>query len=144
MRIQNLSAGVPTAVALAMLLLLGCRPAAPLQPAEFSSDSVGPDEAQRAADKALGKQAQIIARGDLARSGHEQVLAVNRFTTSSENNATVGNTAPIFVSRAVILEKRDGQWTEIFRCDEHLKNPNGYLGGSSVARVTGWRLDFSV
>jgi hypothetical protein len=40
------------------------------------------------------------------------------------------------------LEKSNGRWTEILRCDEHLKNPNGYLGGSSAARATGWRLEF--
>jgi hypothetical protein len=27
-------------------------------------------------------------------------------------------------------------------CDEHLKNPNGYLGGSPAGRITGWRLEY--
>ena len=50
---------------------------------------------------------------------------------------------PIFVTRAAILEKNGGKWSEVLLCDEHLKNPNGYLGGSPAARVAGWRLEYS-
>ncbi len=53
------------------------------------------------------------------------------------------NPSPIFVTRAAILEKNDGKWAQVLLCDEHLKNPNGYLGGSPAARVTGWRLEYS-
>ena len=42
--------------------------------------------------------------------------------------------AAIFITRAAILEKNNGKWSEVLRCDEHLKNPNGYLGGSPAAR----------
>ena len=37
----------------------------------------------------------------------------------------------------------DGKWSEILLCDEHLKNPNGYLGGSSAGRASGWRLEYT-
>jgi hypothetical protein len=39
------------------------------------------------------------------------------------------------------VEKNGGKWAEVLRCDEHLKNPRGYLGGSPSAPVTGWRLE---
>ncbi len=37
-------------------------------------------------------------------------------------------------------ENDDGQWKEIFRCDEHLKNAKGYLGLTPLSDVTGWRI----
>jgi hypothetical protein len=42
-----------------------------------------------------------------------------------------------------VLEKNDGKWSQILLCDEHLKNPSGYLGGSPRARVTGWQLEYN-
>jgi hypothetical protein len=30
----------------------------------------------------------------------------------------------------------------VLRCDEYLKNPNGYLAGSPAGRVNGWQLQF--
>ena len=94
------------------------------------------------ADAALGKQAEIVAHGDLARNGLEQVLVVNRFARYRRTATRSENSRAIFITRAAILQKNDGKWTEVLRCDEHLKNPNGYLGGSPAARVTGWRLEF--
>ena len=86
------------------------------------------------AEAALGKQAEILARGDLARNGLEQVLVVNRLLEASSSRAeAAANSAPIFVTRAAVLEKMDGKWSEVLLCDEHLKNPNGYLGGSPAA-----------
>ena len=100
------------------------------------------EETGRVAEAALGKQAEILARGDLARNGQEQLLVVNRFAKAPQYAAGAENSPAIFITRAVILEKRNGKWTEILRCDEHVKNPNGYLGGSSVVRATGWQLEF--
>jgi hypothetical protein len=100
------------------------------------------EETRRVAEAALGKQAEILARGDLARNGQEQLLVVNRFAKATHDAAGTENSPAIFITRAVILEKRNGKWTEILRCDEHVKNPNGYLGGSSVVRATGWQLEF--
>jgi hypothetical protein len=67
---------------------------------------------------------------------------VNRFAKAASDGAGPENSPAIFINRAVILEKSNGKWTEILRCDEHLKNPSGYLGGSSVVRATGWQLEF--
>lgn len=125
-----------------MLLLAGCRSAQPPadpETKETSPAAEGLDEAQRVAETSLGKQAEILARGDLAGNGREQVLVVNRFSQRPDGT----NPSSIFVTRAAILEKNGGKWSEILLCDEHLKNPNGYLGGSGTARVTGWRLEFS-
>jgi hypothetical protein len=56
---------------------------------------------------------------------------------------TPTNNAPgTIVTRAVIAENKDGQWSELFRCDEHLKNAKGYLGLTPLNPVTGWRLQF--
>ena len=46
------------------------------------------------------------------------------------------------MSRAVVLENDGGRWKEMFRCDEHLQNPKGYLGGTPLAPVNGWRLQY--
>jgi len=42
----------------------------------------------------------------------------------------------------VIAENDGGQWQEVFRCDEHLKNAKGYLGMTPIEPVSGWRLQF--
>ena len=47
------------------------------------------------------------------------------------------------ITRAVILQKDStGNWKEILLCDEHLKNPKGYLGNIPLAPVNGWRLQY--
>lgn len=124
-----------------VLLLAGChsnQSMADPETKETSPAAEGLDEAQRVAEATLGKQAEILARGDLAGNGREQVLVANRFSHQADG----ANSSSIFVTRAAVLEKNGGKWTEILLCDEHLKNPNGYLGGSVTARMTGWRLEF--
>jgi hypothetical protein len=117
-------------------LLAGCgssQPSAPAVDSVAATTASEADEAQRIADAALGKQAEILDRGDLARNGREQLLVINRYSAGpkSESNARI--------TRAVVLEKSEGQWREIFRCDEHLKNPYGYLAAAATT-VTGWDL----
>jgi hypothetical protein len=102
------------------------------------------DDTQRVAEAALGKQAEVLAHGNLARNGLEQLLVVNRFAGAPRSSDGSENPAAIFLTRATILEKSNGPWIEMLRCDEHLKNPNGYLGGSPAARVNGWRLEFKL
>src|ERR1700681_3049928 len=114
------------------LLLAGCHSGQQLGPVRENSnpDMAGlAEESGRVAEAALGKQAEILARGDLARNGQEQLLVVNRFAKAPQGAAGTENSQAIFITRAVILEKRNGKWTKILRCDEHVKNPNGYLGG---------------
>ena len=97
------------------------------------------------AKAALGEQAEVLAHGDLARNGLEQIFAVNRL--GQQANAPRGGSGavsptPMLITRAAIIELNFGKWTEVLRCDERLKNPKGYLGGSPGARVSGWRLNF--
>jgi hypothetical protein len=99
-------------------------------------------EMQGVAEVALGKQAEVVAHGNLARNGLEQLLVVNRFGNAARGNIGSGNSSVIFVTRAAVVEKNGDKWAEVLRCDEHLKNPRGYLGGSPSAPVTGWQLEF--
>ncbi len=101
------------------------------------------DKARGIAEASLGKGAEVLAQGDLARNGREQLLVANRFSPGPGESKGDANPATIYVTRAAVLEENDGKWSEILLCDEHLKNPNGYLGGSTAAPVTGWRLEFT-
>ena len=124
--------------------LLGCKSAQQTTPAEAAVPPAAPavvPETQQVAEAVLGKQAEIIAHGDLARNGLEQLLVVNRFGKAGSGEGGPGNSSAIYVTRAVIVEKNNGKWAEVLRCDEHLKNPGGYLGGSPAAPITGWRLE---
>ena len=126
--------------------LAGCQDAQQPAPTEVKAATERADiadEARRVAEESLGKQAEILAEGDLAQNGREQVFAVNRSSPESGAGGRSANSSPIFVTRAAILEKESGKWSEVFLCDDHLKNPNGYLGGSPAAHVSGWRLEFS-
>ncbi len=128
------------------LSLAGCRTAPPAASADIETEAQSadrPDEAREVADASLGKQAEILARGNLAQNGREQVLVINRFSAGAQASKESASSSPIFVTRAAILEKNDGKWAQVLLCDEHLKNPKGYLGGSPAARVNGWRLEYS-
>jgi hypothetical protein len=46
----------------------------------------------------------------------------------------------MLITRAVIVQKNSDKWSEVLRCDEYVKNPRGYLGGSVTGPVTGWHL----
>jgi hypothetical protein len=129
-----------------MLSLAGCHPAQQPAPTDVKAAVEAADvanEARGVAEATLGKQAEILAHGDLARNGREQLLVVNRIAKGTTAGTLDANPSPILVLRAAILEKDGGKWSEILRCDEHLKNPNGYLGGSPATRVNGWRLEYS-
>src|SRR6267378_6595663 len=133
-------------VGVVAFLLVGCNSAQQTTPAEAAAPpaaTAAVPENQQVAEAVLGKQAEIVAHGDLARNGSEQLLVVNRFEKAAHGAVGPENPSPIFVTRAVIVEKNDGKWAEVLRCDEHLKNPRGYLGGSPAAPVTGWRLEFT-
>jgi hypothetical protein len=122
----------------------GCNSAQQTTPAEAAAPpaaAAAVPESQQVAEAVLGKQAEIVAQGDLARNGSEQLLVINRFEKVASGTGEPENPSPIFVTRAVIVQKDNGRWAEELRCDEHLKNPRGYLGGSPAFRVTGWRLE---
>ena len=106
------------------------RPATPPKPAI-------PSETQTAAEGALGSETEVLAFGDLAKNRKQQIFAVNRLKSTPQ-----GLMPGILVSRAIILENDGGKWKEVFRCDEHLQNPKGYLGGTPLAPVAAWRLQY--
>ena len=100
-------------------------PAAPAIPADY----------QAAAEKSLGSETEVLLYGDLAKNEHVQVLAVNRLKVTPD-----GMAPGTLVMRAALIENDNGSWKEIFRCDEHLQNTKGFLGGIPLAPVNGWRL----
>jgi hypothetical protein len=96
-----------------------------------------PDDIFSAAAGALSSEAEVLAWGDLALTGRQQILAINRLNKPELNT---GSTT-VF-TRLAILENDGKQWKEILLCDEHMKNPNGFLGGTPTAAVSQWRLQF--
>jgi hypothetical protein len=145
MKIRRLRTIVGTLSWIMELSLAGCHSAQQPSAADVKAAAERADvadEARRIAESALGKQAEILARGNLALNGREQILVVNR-TSKQATSGGGGEDPPIFVTRAAVLEQNGGKWSEVLLCDEHLKNPSGYLGGSPAGRVTGWRLEYT-
>ena len=141
-----------TALATALLIATGATLAAGCgdapKPAETKSDAAAapasadpakpavPDDVQAGAQALLGTETTVLLFGDLAKNGKQQFLAANIVPKTSKNNNIPGT----IITRAVIAQNDDGQWKEIFRCDEHLKNAKGFLGGTPLSDVTGWRI----
>jgi hypothetical protein len=96
-----------------------------------------PNYIQAAATNDLGSEAEVLVYGDLAKNGRTQALVVNRLKVRPPT-AVPG----ILVSRVSIIEKDDGHWKEIFRCDQHLQNPKGYLARNPLVGVGSWRLQY--
>ena len=98
-------------------------------PAEPAKPAV-PDDIQAGAQALLGTETTVLLYGDLAKNGKQQFLAANVVPKTSKNNNIPGT----IITRAVIAQNDDGQWKEIFRCDEHLKNAKGFLGLHAAVR----------
>jgi hypothetical protein len=96
-----------------------------------------PEDIQDAAQHLLGSDAQVLLFGDLAKNGKRQFLAANVVPKTPKNN--VPGTV---VTRTVVAQDDDGTWTELLRCDEHLKNQKGYLGLTPLDSINGWRLQY--
>jgi hypothetical protein len=122
----------------------GCERAqqAPSRERERPAAAAAPSEIQRLAETVLGSQAEVLAQGNLIRNGLKQVLVVDRVNRPPGEGLDGGKDRGIFITRAAVLQKTGEKWTEALRCDEHLKNPNGYLEGSPLAPVTGWRFEY--
>ena len=101
------------------------KPAEPAIPAEIKS----------AAEGSLGSETAVLAYGDLAKTGTQQALIANVVPKTPKENIT-----GTIVSRAAIIENQDGQWKQIFLCDEYLKNSKGYLGLTPLQSVSAWRI----
>jgi hypothetical protein len=109
--------------------------AAPAGSSAVPATPAVPTDMQAAAEKSLGAETDVLLFGDLSKTGPEQVLAVNKIKALPPG-VPRGNV----ITRAVILEKEGDSWKEILRCDEHLENPKGFLGGTPLAPVNGWRM----
>jgi hypothetical protein len=96
-----------------------------------------PEEIQLAAKGLLGSESQVLAFGDLAKNGKQEFLVANVVPKTPTNNLP-----GTIVTRVVVAENTDGQWAEVLRCDEHLKNQKGFLGLTPLVPVTGWRLQY--
>jgi hypothetical protein len=96
-----------------------------------------PPEILAAAKSLMGNEAQVLAFGDLARTGKRQFLAANVVPKTPTNNIP-----GTIVTRAAVVEESGGKWSEVLICDGHLKNLKGYLGLTPIAAVNGWRLQF--
>jgi len=117
----------------------GCdsTPSKPPAEAAKAAEPAIPEEMDSAAKAVLGREAQVLAYGDLAKTGKPQVLAANVVPRTPQN--TIPGTV---VTRAVVLEQDDGKWTEILRADEHLKNTSGFLALTPLGSISGWRLQW--
>jgi len=127
-------------VALSILVCFaaGCGDTPSEKPAAEAKPTLAvPEDVQSAADSLLGKETTVLLIGDLAKNGNQQFLAANVVPKSTKNNLP-----GTIVTRAVLAEKENGQWMEILRCDEHLKNQKGFLPGTPIGGVTGWRLAY--
>ncbi len=122
------------------ILLAGCSADAPkhaVQADAKAAEPAVPEEMQSAARLLLGTETQVLAFGDLAKNGMQEFLAANVVPKTPTNNLP-----GTIVTRVVVAENTDGKWAEVLRCDEHLKNPKGFLGMTPLTAVTGWRLQF--
>ena len=124
---------------LAACFLAGCGDATPEKPAAEAKPAAPsvPEDIQSAADSLLGKETTVLLFGELAKNGKQEFLAANIVPKSAKNSLP-----GTIVTRAVLAENDNGQWMEILRCDEHLKNGKGYLPGTPIGGVTGWRLAY--
>ena len=122
------------------IVLGGCGADAPKPASQAETkpaEPAVPEEVQLAAKSLLGSESQVLVFGDLAKNGNQEFLAANVVPKTPTNNLP-----GTIVTRAVIAENADGKWSEVLRCDEHLKNQKGYLGLTPLSAVTGWRLQF--
>lgn len=124
----------------ALALFAGCS-RQPATPAELvlpkPAEPAPPAEIESVAKSVLGSEAEALVWGDLAQTGRQQVLVVNRLKTTPKDAAP-----GLLVTRVALVSKEDGKWVELLRCDEHLKNPKGYLSGTPLSAVSGWRLQY--
>src|SRR5215475_12651153 len=103
--------------------------------AEKPAEPAVPPEIQSAAEGSLGSETTVLAYGDLAKTGAQQILIANVLPKTPKDNIT-----GIIVSRAAIVENQKDRWMQIFLCDEYLKNSKGYLGMTPIEPVSAWRI----
>lgn len=133
-----LEVSMQLAAACAFLLAASCG-SSPHPTTDQSAKPVGPTYPPAVDDvarKLLGTETEVVLYGDLAKNGKQEALIVNRVKKPPDN--LVPGT---LVTRAAIIEdERGDSWKEVLLCDEHLKNPSGFLGGIPLAEINGWRI----
>ncbi|MGC1617708.1 MAG: hypothetical protein WA765_04405 [Candidatus Acidiferrum sp.] len=139
---RRIFAGLAVAsLAFASLCQTGCVDETSQKPAEEAAakpaEPAVPEDIQAAAQNLLGKETQVLVFGDLAKTGKQQFLAAN-VVPKNPKNPIPGT----IVTRAVLAEKTDDQWSELLRCDEYLKNSKGYLAMTPLSSVAGWRIQY--
>lgn len=122
-----------------LFALSGCGDTPAPKPAEQTESKAAepaiPAEIQAAAEGSLGSETTVLAYGDLAKTGTQQALIANVVPKTPKDNIT-----GTIVSRAAVIENQNGQWMQIFLCDEYLKNSKGYLGLTPLQSVSAWRI----
>jgi hypothetical protein len=130
---------LPVVVLSSSLLLFGCGDAPAPRAAEETpskpAEPAIPEDIQSAAEGSLGSDTKVLAYGDLAKTGTQQVLIANVVPKTPKDNIT-----GLIVSRAAIIEKQGDQWMQIFLCDSYLKNSKGYLGMTPLEQIGAWRV----
>lgn len=134
--------GIAASLLVLAALFAGCGEEPVSQPAAQTEakpvEPAVPEDIQLAAQGLLGKETKVLVFGDLSKTGKQQFLAANVVPKTPKNE----NLAGTIVTRAVVAENESGQWTELFRCDEHLKNAKGYLALTPLSSVAGWRIQY--
>jgi hypothetical protein len=138
--LTSCSSSTPPAESAATPAKSAAKPAAPAQAGTTpggtpDSPLAIPNDIQEVAMKSLGDETVVLAYGDLAKNGKQEILAANLLKTTP-----TGVAPGILFNRLVVLQKEGANWKEIVRGDEHLKNDKGYLGGIPLAPINGWRL----
>jgi hypothetical protein len=112
------------------------QPAAPAEPEKPAAPAI-PPEIEQVAENTLGSETEVLVYGDLALTGKQQILMINRLKKTPE-----GKTPGTLLSRAAIVENDGGKWKQVLLCDQHLKNTKGFLAATPVADVPTWRLQY--
>jgi hypothetical protein len=124
----------------ATLIFVGCGPEPPKPEADAAkkpAEPAVPQDIQDAASALLGSESQVLTFGDLAKNGMQQMLVAN--VVPNTPKSVVAGTV---VTRAVVAQNENGQWIELLRVDEYLKNQKGYLALTPLQPVTSWRLQY--
>lgn len=96
-----------------------------------------PPEIEAVVNASLGREAEALVWGDLAKTGEQQVIVIQRLKTTPK-----GQPPGILFSRLALLGKQNDKWVELLRCDDHVKNPKGFLAGTPLSAVGRWRLQY--
>lgn len=124
-------------VAVLMLASCGGNSHPNMQLAAKPAGPVYPPAVDQATQKLFGTETGVLAYGDLAKNGKPEALVVSRLKITPKEIVP-----GILVWRTAIIENEGDSWSEVFLCEQHFKNPKGFLGGQPLSPVNGWRLQY--